>query len=211
MAKLNDLTGKAFGNWVALYRNGSTANKAAVWRCKCGICGKEHDVVGSSLLSGASTKCRSCVPTIALKKPNRNTRLYHIYTAMKQRCYNPKTNRYADYGGRGISVCDQWKDSFDAFADWAFSSGYADGLSIDRIDANGNYEPSNCRWIPINAQASNRRNVILVEYGNEFIPLQTACLNANIPRSTVDNYRRKHPELSVQEAFDYYVSRRAWS
>lgn len=86
------------------------------------------------------------------------TRLYNIWKHMKQRTSNPNDKNYPDYGGRGIRVCDEWVNDFPAFKTWAIANGYTDALSIDRIDVNGNYEPSNCRWIPFSNQGGNKRN-----------------------------------------------------
>lgn len=102
-----------------------------------------------------------------LRHGMRNTRLYDIWRSMKQRCYNPKTNRYKKYGGRGITVCDEWKDNFQSFYDWAMSNGYSDDLSIDRIDPNGNYESNNCRWATAKQQANNRTNNNIIEFNGE--------------------------------------------
>lgn len=90
---------------------------------------------------------------------------------MKQRCYNPNNKRYKDWGGRGIAVCSEWKDDFQTFYDWAMVNGYKEGLQIDRIDNNGNYEPNNCRWIDRKQQARNRRSNI-----NYTINGKTRCI-----------------------------------
>ena len=85
------------------------------------------------------------------------TRLYVIWANMKQRCFNPKATEYSAYGGRGITVCDEWKNDAKKFADWSVTHGYASNLTLDRIDVNGNYEPDNCRWIPQSEQYTNMR------------------------------------------------------
>lgn len=92
------------------------------------------------------------------KHGKRNTRLYRIWLQMKNRCYNKRSDRYKDYGGRGIVVCVEWRNSFELFYDWSMSHGYSDELTIDRIDNDGNYEPSNCRWVTIKEQSRNTRN-----------------------------------------------------
>lgn len=204
MAKLNDLTGKTIGNWKVLYRNGSTPNKASIWRCQCTLCGKEKDVAGYSLTAGVSTKCRNCVPRVTLTKPHRKERVYHIYSAMKQRCYNPNSTAYPRYGGRGITVCDEWKDSPDAFIEWAYSNGYADNLTIERIDYNKPYCPSNCCWIPDKDQAKNRSTVLNVKYLGDEYTLRDACLLAGLNYDSVRQRRYKH-RISAQEAFDHFL------
>ncbi len=205
MAKLNDLTGKTFGYWKVLRRNGSTPNKASKWRCICTLCGKEYDVVGASLTSGYSTKCRSCVPTQTLTLPNRKTRLYHIYTAMKQRCTNPNAKHYSQYGGRGISVCEEWINSPDAFMEWAISNGYNDSLTIDRINNDKGYCPDNCRWTTPLAQARNKRNNICIIYnGVKYKTLLEACAKFGINYDAVRRFRSKHG-CDYQTAFEHFV------
>ena len=100
-----------------------------------------------------------------LKHGGRYTRLYYIWKTMRQRCNNPNCTKYGIYGQRGVTICDEWND-FAEFRKWALSSGYTDNLTIDRIDVNGNYEPSNCRWATAKEQSNNRRNTFYLEcYG----------------------------------------------
>lgn len=93
-----------------------------------------------------------------------NTRLFHIWCGVKQRCYYHKHKQYKDYGGRGIAVCDEWLRDFMNFYNWAITNGYRENLTIDRIDNNGNYEPNNCRWVTIKQQQRNKstcRNITI--------------------------------------------------
>lgn len=208
MAKLNNLTGMTFGNWLVLDRSGSTGNKAAIWRCRCLLCNTEHDVVGYSLTSGSSAKCRSCVPRETLRKPFRKTRLYTIYQGMLARCYNRNCASYKDYGARGIVICDDWKTNRDSFFQWAISSGYSDGLSIERVDSNGPYSPENCCWISPEKQAQNRRNSIMINYNGNAVCLAVACDQSGINRDTVRWYKQ-HYNVDYQTAFDHYAERKA--
>lgn len=94
------------------------------------------------------------------------TRLYEIWCGMKKRCQNPNDKRFKNYGGRGIMICEEWKNDFQAFYDWAMANGYEDHLTIDRIDVNGNYEPSNCRWVNARVQQRNTtRNRFVTAFG----------------------------------------------
>lgn len=94
-------------------------------------------------------------------------RLYEIYHGIKKRCYNKNSNSYKDYGERGIIMCEEWRNSTDIFIEWALSHGYSDDLTIDRIDVNGNYEPSNCRWATYSQQMMNKRKTKFFEYNGE--------------------------------------------
>ena len=104
---------------------------------------------------------------------------------MKARCYYKKDSRYMDYGGRGITVCKEWLDSFQAFYDWAMANGYADDLTIDRIDVDGNYEPSNCRWATRKQQGNNKRSNVLITYGEETHTLAEWAEKVGIKRTTL--------------------------
>lgn len=95
------------------------------------------------------------------------TRIYIIWKHMKQRCYNSKDKGFKNYGGRGITICEQWKNDFINFYNWAIKNGYKDNLTIDRINVNGNYEPNNCRWATKKEQANNTRNIHYITYNGE--------------------------------------------
>jgi hypothetical protein len=117
---------------------------------------------------------------------------------MRERCYYPKENRYAQYGGRGITVCDEWKNDFQAFYDWAMANGYNDDLSIDRIDVNGNYEPSNCRWATLEEQANNKRTSHLITIGGETFTLSEWLAKVNLTRRAF--YDRVKKGMSEEQA-----------
>lgn len=133
------------------------------------------------------------------------TKLYRTYQRMKNRCYNKNFPHYEIYGGRGIIVCDEWLNDFVKFKDWALSNGYQEGLSIDRINPNGNYEPFNCRWITMFEQANNKRNNLLFTI-NGITKTQTQwCRDYNIPVTNVR--RRLNSGWSIEEALTIPVKK----
>ncbi|OHX28343.1 hypothetical protein Javan273_0035 [Streptococcus phage Javan273] len=159
MGKTKDYTGQRFGRLVVIERLPQKPYTKANYRCKCD-CGKEKTVRSSNLASGHCNSCGCIVKRHGLAKKER---LYNIWVGMRQRCNNESSKDYPKYGGRGIVICNEWNDYL-IFREWALSNGYSDKLSIDRMDVNGNYEPSNCRWVNHKTQANNQSNNHLITF-----------------------------------------------
>lgn len=163
MPKVLDITGQRYGRLVALHFQEHRYTISGVpkryWKCKCD-CGNECVVDIASLRSGSSKSC-GCLKIESDKTKHNHithgqskTRLYKIWIDMKRRCNDEWRRAYKYYGGKGITYCPEW-EHFESFYEWSMSNGYNENLSIDRIDSNGNYEPSNCRWVDSFVQANN--------------------------------------------------------
>jgi len=164
----HNISGKRFGKWVVLNYS-HEADRFKYFLCRCD-CGNEKIIQSYTLIKGMSTSCgcpRYGDESNGYKHGKRRHRLYYIWNGMRQRCKNGKLDSYKNYGGRGISICKEWDNSFVSFYNWSISNGYSESLEIDRINNNGNYEPSNCRWATVIQQAYNRRNNVLLEYEGE--------------------------------------------
>lgn len=131
------------------------------------------------------------------------TRLYHEWMDIRDRCKRPSDRDYNIYGGRGIKVCDEWEHSYEKFRDWSRANGYSDSLTIDRIDPNGDYEPSNCRWTDAYTQAQNRRNAHVVEYHGKTGCLDAMCRELNVNSKTV-RARMNRLGYTFEEAIDLF-------
>lgn len=155
--KVKDLTGQRFGRWTVLER-GENIGRATAWKCKCD-CGTIKNVNGNSLKQGGTLSCGCLAVDASYKHGMYKSRLNKEYRGIKQRCYNPKNTRYEYYGGRGIKICDEWlgKEGFANFMNWSLENGYNDKLTLDRIEVDKSYSPSNCRWVDMKVQARNRR------------------------------------------------------
>ena len=115
----------------------------------------------------------------------RNTRLYRIWANIKTRCYNENDPHFERWGKRGIQMCEEWKNDFNAFYDWSMLHGYSDELTIDRIDNNGNYEPSNCRWVTVKEQNRNKRNVKYITYAGKTQSIPEWTKELNLGKETI--------------------------
>lgn len=165
MSKIIDLTDMRFGRLTVISRALNDKYGRATWLCRCD-CGEKCIISGHRLRRGNTVSCGcykrdKCINQHTIHNLS-STRLYSIWVNMKQRCYNPKASRYERYGGRGITVCSEWINDFQAFHDWAIVNGYSDDLSIDRINNNSGYSPDNCRWVTIEKQAKNKTNNVNV-------------------------------------------------
>jgi len=160
MSKLIDLSGKRFGRLVVICRAESSRPTETRWKCLCD-CGKEVTVDSFKLRHGMTKSCGCLANELTSLRSKKHgmfgTRLYRIWFNMKQRCANPKHIAYKNYGGRGITVCNEWQ-IFEPFYKWALANGYRDELTIDRIDNDKGYSPDNCQWLTEKEQGQNKRN-----------------------------------------------------
>lgn len=172
MGKFVDLTSQKFGRLTVIKR-AENKGRYTAWECLC-ECGNETIVLACHLKSNHTTSC-GCFKKEQIVKSlqthgqakGEHRRIYNIYYGIKKRCCKKREKSYKRYGGRGITICDEWRDSFEAFYEWAVSHGYSDDLTIDRIDVNGDYCPENCRWVDIKKQCNNRRNNHLITYNGK--------------------------------------------
>lgn len=173
--KLNDLTGKRFGRLIVLNRSDvvtKDGRRRTAWNCKCD-CGNTKVVLADNLKMNKTTSCgcfqKERASDALIKHGDTDSRLYNVWSAMKRRCFNKDVPEYSLYGGRGITMCDEWRDDYSSFKKWAVDNGYdynapRGKCTIDRIDVNGNYSPDNCRWVDQKTQMNNVTYNHIVEY-----------------------------------------------
>lgn len=223
MPKIKDLVGEKIGRYTVLEFAGvhitSGGYRKRLFKCRCD-CGVEK-IVKADALNWAKNhnlmiSCGCYTREInSLKEypgvPRRSNhvayegeeRLHRIWAGIKRRCFNPSEPAYKNYGGRGITICEEWKNGFRAFADWAKANGYNDSLTVERIDVNGNYCPENCKWITLKEQGSNRRNNHFITYNGETLTINQWALKLKIPRTRIK--ARLKRGWSIEEAFSPIV------
>lgn len=201
-SRYKDLIGKRFGKLVVVSL--VSREKGTRWLCKCD-CGNEKILKQNNLLSKNTRSC-GCLFKEAHRFGNPvhnlyHTRIYSIWKSMKERCYSKKHVGYEKYGGRGITICDEWlgKNGIVNFYNWSIANGYQDDLSIDRIDNNKGYSPDNCRWVDAFVQQNNRSISKFYEYNGEKLTLSQLSRKYNINKTTLMHRLQKY---SVKESIE---------
>ncbi|WP_395318880.1 hypothetical protein [Fructilactobacillus frigidiflavus] len=193
---IKNLIGNKYHRLTVVGLSDKKVGRKRFWLCKCD-CGNEI-VVRSDSLKGGHVKSCGCLKieqdnfnldrTIhGDAKRNHITRLFHIWQGMKKRCYDKNDKRYSNYGGRGIFVCDEWLNSFEVFKEWSISNGYKDNLTIERIDVDKPYMPSNCTWITVKEQANNRTTSVWVTYNGQTLTLKDWSEKTGINYGTLNS------------------------
>lgn len=160
----NNIFGRKYNKLTVLQKDCDNQRRKVICQCDCG------NIVSVRLDHVKSNRTKSCGclrKQVLLKHNLSQSRLYQIWEGMIQRSYNKKSSNYKNYGGRGITVCDEWLNDFVTFKDWAINNGYNDKLTLDRITVNGDYKPSNCRWVTMKEQSNNKRNNKYITYKDE--------------------------------------------
>lgn len=184
MSRFIDLSGERFNRLIVLCRVENSKNGQTRWKCKCD-CGNET-IVSSSNLKNNSVKSCGCLRY----EPHNthhlsNTKLYNIWYKMKQRCYCIEDEAYKYYGGRGIGICKEWVNDFVCFYNWAYTNGYKKGLTIERINNEKGYSPTNCKWATAKEQANNRRSCRVYTYNGKTLNLMQWCKELDLPYKTI--------------------------
>lgn len=181
MSKMVDMTGKKYGRLTGIRPCGRNEAGRLLWLFKCD-CGNEHLADARCVRKGVISSCGCLRSEICSERGRKyilraqqacvthgqsSRRIWRIYNAMLNRCYNERNSSFGDYGARGITVCNEWRNNLFAFIEWAYANGYTDELTIDRIENDKGYSPDNCRWVTRAVQNCNTRQNILITIGDE--------------------------------------------
>lgn len=185
--KCEDLTGRVFGRLMVV-GNAGKRGRNIVWHCRC-ECGNTSVVQGGALENGSVRSCGCLQKELAAAKKHKHgmvdTRVYRIWSNMKNRCNNPNDHRYSDYGGRGIAICDEWNNDFCAFHDWSLKAGYNDSLTLERKDNDKGYTPDNCIWATRIVQMNNTRRNRYIRFNGEAHSVADWARITGIPYETL--------------------------
>ena len=168
MNKMKDITGQKFGKLTVLkmFRR----DNKTFCECQCD-CGNIKIIQQANLKNGSSKSCGCLAKELSKKRRTihglTGTRIFRIWDDMKSRCYNKNAISFKNYGGRDITICDEWLNDVKSFYEWSMANGYQDNMTIDRIDVNGNYEPNNCRWVDRQTQQNNTRSNHYITHNGE--------------------------------------------
>lgn len=211
MGQIRNLNGLRFGRLTVVGFSGLNKHRKATWNCLCD-CGKSVIVVGASLTNGSTKSC-GCYEIETKQERNathglRKHDLYKTWLNIKSRCYNSNNSHYKYYGKKGIGMCDDWRNNFKVFYDWAINNGWKRGLSIERIDNNKQYEPENCKWIDISKQSQNRTtNHYVADKNGNVYTIAEISRKTNINVHTLYSCYNKHksilPTLYLRGVYDY--------
>lgn len=194
-----DITGHRFGKLTAI-KPTKIISKRSYWLFQCD-CGNFRETMAQNVKSGDAFQCDDCNRKARSERSIRhgksNTRLHHIWVGMRMRCSNPRDTSYHNYGGRGIRVCQEWRE-FEAFDQWAVENGYADSLQIDRMDNDGPYAPWNCRWVPAQVNCQNKRKTVFCTFKGERLCLSEVARRSGVHVNTLRHRLRRG--LSIEES-----------
>ena len=194
-------------HWTVIKRAENDKRGNTRWLCECDCENKTKSIVlGYNIRNGKSLRCSNCGYKIMGRANSKHgetrTRLYNIWIDIKKRCNNKNRKNYRYYGGRGITVCEEWNNSYKCFRDWAMNNGYTDELTIDRIDVDGNYEPVNCRWVTMKIQNNNTRKNKYITYKNKTYTLSEWSDITGINYGTLAD--RIYNNWSIEDALTIY-------
>lgn len=190
-----------------------------IWSCTCD-CGKEFEASTSRIASGGCTECPECATRHNLERAsrelrthglgNRRNRIYREWCAMKRRCTCPSDTDYKFYGAKGTSVCQEWLNSFPAFYDWAMQNGYTDQLTLDRINCEGNYNPQNCRWVPMSVQSVNRKQARFISVNGLTMCIADWARATGIHRTSLAGKSDAYIEDRIRARFPAVLDGEEW-
>lgn len=181
-----DITNQKYNKLLAVRFIERDKHGNAIWECLCD-CGNTSFVRLGALRAGQIKQCFKCSSNEKVKYNIKNDRIKSIYSDIKRRCYDESRKAFHRYGGRGIKMCDEWLKNPASFEKWSLENEYSDDLSIDRIDNDGDYEPSNCRWVDVYVQANNRSDNNVIEYQGDSLTVSQWARKIGVDKSTIYN------------------------